>query len=275
MLDTVKKMGAAGYDMATLLPRGAMGAFESAVTRPLNALGVPVPYLPESAYGGDRSSMTPAYDALRRQEAAAAQQPPAAAKVKPTYSPDDQSAAETARLLRQTTPPEVQKEAVAAAKAEIPKDTLLGFGRDDVLMFGLQLLAGQSPNALQNLGQAGIGTLGAKQAREKAQTEKELALAHKEYYQSSAAKAKGEAEYLSSGARGIGAVTKAANEIFDNMMAGLSAVEKMNMSPQKRQQMQDQALAQAAKLYKIELPAGMGAPAAPSSDPLGILSKKG
>ena len=199
----------------------------------------------------------------------------AAAKVKPTYSPDDQSAAETARLLRQNTPPEVQKEAIAAAKAEIPKDTLLGFGRDDVIMFGLQLLAGQSPNALQNFGTAGIGTLGAKAAREKAQTEKELAQAHKEYYSSAAAKNKADAEYMSSGARGIGAVTKAANEIFDNMMAGLSAVEKMNMSPQKRQQMQDQALAQAAKLYKIELPAGMGAPAAPSADPLGILSKKG
>ena len=199
----------------------------------------------------------------------------AAAKVKPTYSPDDQSAAETARLLRQNTPPELQKEAVAAAKAEIPKDTLLGFGRDDVIMFGLQLLAGQSPHALQNVGTAGIGTYAAKMAREKAQTEKELAEAHKEYYKSAAAKTQGEADYLASGAKGMGAVTKAANEIFDNMLAGLSAVEKMNMTPQKRQQLQDQALAQAAKLYKIDLPAGLGAPAAPSSDPLGILSKKG
>jgi hypothetical protein len=200
----------------------------------------------------------------------------AAAKVKPTYSPDDQSAAETARLLRQNTPPELQKEAVAAAKAEIPKDTLLGFGRDDVIMFGLQLLAGQSPNALQNLGTAGIGTLGAKVAREKAQTDKELAQAHKEYYKSAAAKSQAETDYLASGAKGMGAVAKMANEIFDNMMAGLSAVEKMNMSPQKRQQMQDQALAQASKYYKIELPAGLGAPQAGSqSDPLGILSKKG
>jgi hypothetical protein len=196
--------------------------------------------------------------------------------VKPTYSPDDQSAAETARLLRQNTPPELQKEAVAAAKAEIPKDTLLGFGRDDVIMFGLQLLAGQSPNALQNLGTAGIGTYAAKTAREKAQTDKELAQAHKEYYKSAAAKSQAETDYLASGAKGMGAVIAAADKIFDNMMAGLSAVEKMNMSPQKRQQMQDQALAQASKYYKIELPAGLGAPQAGSqSDPLGILSKKG
>lgn len=73
MVDTIKKLAAAGYDVATLLPRGAMGAFESAVTRPLRALGVPIPYLPESAYGGDRTSMTPAMDKLRRQEATNAQ----------------------------------------------------------------------------------------------------------------------------------------------------------------------------------------------------------
>lgn len=199
----------------------------------------------------------------------------AAAKVKPTYSPDDQSAAETARLLRQNTPPEVQKEALATAKAEIPKDTLLGFGRDDVMMFGLQLMAGQSPHLLQNVGTAGIGTLAAKQAREKAQVDKELAQAHKEYYAGAGAKAKAEAEYLASGARGMGAVAKTANEIFDNMMASLSPLEKMEMTPAKRQQMQNQALAQAAKLYKMDLPEGMGTPATQQSDPLGILSKKG
>lgn len=84
MLSTIKKLAAAGYDVATLIPRGLMGAFESGITRPLRALGVPLPYLPESAYGGDRKSMTPMMDKIRRQEAQAAQ--------------PDQSAAETARL---------------------------------------------------------------------------------------------------------------------------------------------------------------------------------
>jgi len=71
MLSTIKKMGAAGYDLLTLPGRGVAGAFESAVTRPARALGVPVPYLPESFYGGDRSSMTPYYDKIRAEEAAA------------------------------------------------------------------------------------------------------------------------------------------------------------------------------------------------------------
>lgn len=57
-----KKTGAAAMDLATLPGRAIMGAAETGITRPLRALGVPIPYLPESAYGGDRSSMTPFYD---------------------------------------------------------------------------------------------------------------------------------------------------------------------------------------------------------------------
>lgn len=71
MLMTLRKLAAAGYDVASLIPRGIMGAAESAITRPLRALGVPIPYLPEAAYGGDRSSMTPAMDKIRREEAQA------------------------------------------------------------------------------------------------------------------------------------------------------------------------------------------------------------
>jgi hypothetical protein len=69
MAETLRKLGYSAMDLATLPGRGVAGAFESAVTRPLRALGVPVPYLPESFYGGDRSSMTPYFDRLRKQEA--------------------------------------------------------------------------------------------------------------------------------------------------------------------------------------------------------------
>jgi len=71
MLDTLKRMGAAGYDVLTAPGRGVAGAFESAVTRPARALGIPIPYLPESFYGGNRESMTPYYDKLRAEDAAA------------------------------------------------------------------------------------------------------------------------------------------------------------------------------------------------------------
>lgn len=91
MLDTLRRLGYAGMDIATLPGRGIAGAFETGVTRPLRALGVPVPYLPESFYGGDRSSMTPYFDRLRKPEAVAKVEPKkeeaAAAPVAPPAPP--------------------------------------------------------------------------------------------------------------------------------------------------------------------------------------------
>jgi hypothetical protein len=63
-----RKTGAAAMDIGTLPFRAIAGAGESVITRPLRALGVDVPYLPESYYGGDASSMTPYMDKLRREE---------------------------------------------------------------------------------------------------------------------------------------------------------------------------------------------------------------
>jgi len=62
----IKELLAAGYDVGSLIPRGIAGALESGITRPLRAFGVNVPYLPDSFYGGDRSSMTPMMDKIRR-----------------------------------------------------------------------------------------------------------------------------------------------------------------------------------------------------------------
>lgn len=63
----LQSIGAASKDVLSLPGRGVAGAFESVVTRPLRAVGVPIPYLPKSFYGGDASSMTPYYDQLRRE----------------------------------------------------------------------------------------------------------------------------------------------------------------------------------------------------------------
>lgn len=66
-----RKTGAAAMDIGTMPFRGLAGAAESVVTRPLRALGLDIPYLPESYYGGDASSMTPYMDKLRREEGVA------------------------------------------------------------------------------------------------------------------------------------------------------------------------------------------------------------
>jgi hypothetical protein len=132
----------------------------------------------------------------------------------PTNPTENQSAAETARLQRQNDilknpPKEVQKEAIALAKEELPKETLLGFDKNDIMMFGLRLMAGQSPFALQNVGEAGIGTIAAKQAREKAAIDKSLAEAHKEYYSAAGAKARAEAQALADNTKGLSGLVQA------------------------------------------------------------------
>jgi len=63
---------AAARDILTLPGRGIAGAFETAVTRPVRAMGVDMPYLPSSFYGGDASSLTPHMDTLTRQRQAQA-----------------------------------------------------------------------------------------------------------------------------------------------------------------------------------------------------------
>ena len=89
--DIISKMGAAGYDVATLIPRGLAGALDTAVIRPARAVsGKEIPYLGSMI---DTSTATPAMDELRRGQQSRAPNVPT--------SPNDQSAAETARLLRQ------------------------------------------------------------------------------------------------------------------------------------------------------------------------------
>ncbi|MCX6840369.1 MAG: hypothetical protein NTX35_21515 [Verrucomicrobia bacterium] len=165
-----------------------------------------------------------------------------------------------------------------ATKEAVPAETLFGLGKQDVMMLGLQLMASKNPRMLGALGEAGIGTLAAKTAREKAQTEKDYTEAHKESMLASAARSRAETDYLQSGARGIGAVQKAADIDYDNWLKAMQAnpMLKMNITPELAAQKRQEFLDKAYKMYKMEAPAGASsAPAASSSDPLGILSKKG
>lgn len=57
-----KKLLASAADVLTLPVRGAMGAVNTGVVRPIRAMGVGLPYIPEDAFGGSSSSMTPYFD---------------------------------------------------------------------------------------------------------------------------------------------------------------------------------------------------------------------
>ena len=64
--------------------------------------------------------------------------------------------------------PEEKKQIIEAAKDAVPpnKDTD-GWSKNDWLQFGLALMAGESPHALQNVGKAGLSVLAGRKEREK------------------------------------------------------------------------------------------------------------
>jgi hypothetical protein len=68
MMDTLKRMGYSVADIATMVPRGIMGAFNTGVIRPARAItGLDIPYAKDilAPEGSNFSSMTPFYDQLR------------------------------------------------------------------------------------------------------------------------------------------------------------------------------------------------------------------
>lgn len=73
--DGAAKTGAAAADIFTLPVRGAMGAVNTLIRVP-NAFGLEVPYIPEAAFGGSSTSLTPYSDQLRAGEGQGEMGPP-------------------------------------------------------------------------------------------------------------------------------------------------------------------------------------------------------
>ncbi|MFY9262011.1 MAG: hypothetical protein WAO71_16100, partial [Gallionella sp.] len=71
--DVNQRAGAVIADVATAIPRGLAGAYDSAVVRPMRAAGINAGYMSPlvSPAGADPSSMTPFYDKFRTADAAA------------------------------------------------------------------------------------------------------------------------------------------------------------------------------------------------------------
>jgi lysozyme family protein len=177
---------------------------------------------------------------------------------------ENQSAAETARLLRQNELPETPKpsDLIAAAKEATPTKERKGFGNDDLLMLGLSLLANKSPNFMTALGEAGIQTLGAKKEREKAETDLEYKDIMKKYYGSLGSKAEADAKSLEAGTKyNAQARQSAVDNISREMQKWEANPLNINATPQ---QVEAKRLS-LAKIYfplaGLELPSTIGTPA--------------
>jgi hypothetical protein len=177
---------------------------------------------------------------------------------------ENQSAAETARLLRQNELPETPKpsDLIAAAKETVPTKERKGFGNEDLLMLGLSLLANKSPNFMTALGEAGIQTLSAKKEREKAETDLEYKDILKKYYGSLGAKAEADAKSLEAGTRyNAQARQSAVDNISREMQKWEANPLNINATPQ---QVEAKRLS-LAKIYfplaGLELPSTISTPA--------------
>lgn len=113
----------------------------------------------------------------------------------------------------QVAAPKPEAEGIAKLMPEEPKKNETDWG-NLALMFGLNLLAGESPNALTNVGKAGLNTLAMKQAEEKAKSERETKLSETDYR-------KAMARYYDESA---GAIARGAKEKNNVQMAEQAAV---------------------------------------------------
>lgn len=110
--------GAAIADVATAIPRGLAGAYNSTIVRAMRAAGLPAGYLPDPT-GGDFSSATPFYDRMVRGQAEAAQPSPAAPQDQPTppappMSPEAQALTQRQGMRGQPSAPAPQPRPPAA-----------------------------------------------------------------------------------------------------------------------------------------------------------------
>ena len=130
-----------------------------------------------------------------------------------------------------------------------------------MLTLGLQLLAGKNPKFLGALGEAGLGTLAAKKAREKAETEKELVQAHREYYTGAGKKAEAEAKNTEAGTKYNAAARQhAMDNIAHEMQKWMQSLGGLNPTPQEEEAKRSSLVRYYYPLAGLEIPSTMNTP---------------
>jgi hypothetical protein len=186
-----KKLGSAAADVVTLPARGVMGALNTGI-RGVRAAGLNVPYIPEEAFGGSSSSLTPYYDRyIRANEPKPTEAAPAAPQGLTTEEmlagsgrpetsgmgrPGDM---EQAAFAKETSKSEEEiasirdmlKERATSAKQQKEIDAYMS-----LLQAGLGMMGGTSPYAFANIGQGGMQGVNTAMAARKSQIAEENAI---------------------------------------------------------------------------------------------------
>jgi hypothetical protein len=191
-----KKLGSAAADIFTLPVRGVMGAANTGI-RGVRALGLNMPYIPEEAFGGSSSSLTPYYDRYVRANEPKPEAPkpavvaPAAIQgltmeemLAGSGTPETSGMGrpgdmERLALAKETSRSEEEiasirdmlKERATSAKNQKEIDAYMA-----ILQAGLGMMGGSSPYAFANIGQGGMQGINAAMASRKSQIADENAI---------------------------------------------------------------------------------------------------
>jgi hypothetical protein len=191
-----KKLGSAAADIFTLPVRGVMGATNTGI-RGVRALGLNVPYIPEEAFGGSSSSLTPYYDRYVRANEPKPEAPKPAVVAPPapqgltmeemlagSGTPETSGMGrpgdmERLALAKETSRSEEEiasirdmlKERATSAKNQKEIDAYMA-----ILQAGLGMMGGSSPYAFANIGQGGMQGINAAMASRKSQIADENAI---------------------------------------------------------------------------------------------------
>jgi hypothetical protein len=168
--------------------------------------------------------------------------------------------------IKQGIPDKAKDSFMEAAKAELTPKKAKGMSDDDLVAFGLGLMASKSPNIGTAVGEAGLGALAMK--REQQKTEREDM-----YRQALAREANAKAATYESGNSGTNQALAQADKMYDNWRQSLSKFDAMQLTPEMQKQKQEEFLLKSFQMFKIPVPAGIGsgtATAGAQSDPLGL-----
>jgi hypothetical protein len=186
-----KKLGSAAADVVTLPARGVMGALNTGI-RGVRAAGLNVPYIPEEAFGGSSSSLTPYYDRYIR---ANEKKPAEAAPTAPQGLTVEEMLAGSGRPETSGMPREGDLERISTEKANAKSNEELASLNDmikermqsaknqkeidaymSILQAGLGMMGGTSPYAFANIGQGGMQGVNTAMAARKSQIAEENAI---------------------------------------------------------------------------------------------------
>lgn len=168
--------------------------------------------------------------------------------------------------IKQGIPEKAKDSFMEAAKAELTPKKAKGMSDDDLVAFGLGLMASKNPNIGGAVGEAGLGALAMK--REQQKTEREDM-----YRQALAREANAKASNLESGGVNTAQAMHQADVMYDNWLKSLNKMDAMSLTPEMQRAKQDEFLQRAFQAFRMATPAGISsgtATAGAQLDPLGL-----